>query len=83
MIAQALDITPNYLSSFFKEHTGKNVLDHINELRVTMVKNLLIETSLNLTDIAENVGYTNSAVLIRSFKKYVGVTPGQYRKSFS
>jgi len=83
MIAHALDITPTYLSSFFKEQTGENILDYINNMRINKAKELLIETSLNLSSIAENVGYTNEAVLIRNFKKYEGITPGQYRRSHS
>lgn len=42
---------------------------------------LLRNTGLSVSEIAEHLGYQNPTNLIRSFKKYYGVTPAKYRKS--
>lgn len=34
-----------------------------------------------ISDVAEKTGYVNANVFIRNFKKYTGITPGQYRES--
>lgn len=78
-VAGAFDINPNYLSGSFKEQTGENFLEYLNKLRLEKVKKLLKESNATLTEIAEMTGYSNSAVLIRNFKKREGMTPGQYR----
>lgn len=77
--ADAFRINPNYLSGFFKEQTGKGFMNYVNLLRLSEAKRLLEITGLCLNDVAQKVGYSNSAVLIRNFKKYEGITPGEYR----
>lgn len=79
-VADTFEINPNYLSGYFKEQTGENFLTYINNLRLNETKRLLSETTLSLCDIAKQVGYSNNNVLIRNFKKYEGMTPGDYRQ---
>lgn len=73
------DITPSYLSALFKEQTGQNLLEYINQTRVERVKELLDE-GLNLNEICALTGFRSSGALIRVFKKCTGVTPGQMKK---
>lgn len=80
LIADAVEITPTYLSHLFKENTGESVMRYIEQRRMEKAKQLLGETSLTVNEIALQTGFTNSAVLIRTFKKINGITPGQYRQ---
>lgn len=80
-ISLAFDINPTYLSRFFKEQTGENLVDFVNKRRVDKVKSLLAETNHAIQDIAEQCGFASSQSLLRVFKKYEGITPGQYRQS--
>lgn len=80
-ISLAFDINPTYLSRFFKEQTGENLVDFVNKRRVEKVKSLLAETNHAIQDIAEQCGFASSQSLLRVFKKYEGITPGQYRQS--
>ncbi|SDB99654.1 AraC-type DNA-binding protein [Paenibacillus sp. UNCCL117] len=80
MIAENLGITPNYMSKLFKEQTGEPLPDYINKVRLEKAKVLLRDEKLNISDAAVKVGYLNSNALIRSFKKYEGVTPGKYKE---
>ncbi|WP_135553687.1 helix-turn-helix domain-containing protein [Paenibacillus cymbidii] len=79
-LADQFRLTPQYLSGFFKKHTGYNLADYMTRVRVERAKTLLGDDSLSLNRIAELVGYAKDAGLIRVFKKYVGVTPGKYRE---
>ncbi len=81
LIADAVKITPTYLSHLFKENTGISVMRYIEQRRMEKVKQLLCDTSLTVNEIANQTGFTNSAVLIRTFKKINGITPGQFRQA--
>ena len=75
-------LLPN-LSQFFKEKTGRNILDYSTEFRMQKAKDLLANPKLPLKDISQQVGYYNVSSFIRRFKQIQGMTPGDYRKSLS
>ncbi|GMX60144.1 hypothetical protein Elgi_69110 [Paenibacillus elgii] len=79
-IADKLNLTPGYLSTYFKEETGVNFSDKLNELRINRAKELLTNLELRIQDVASYVGYQNVNSFIRMFKRCSGITPGEYRK---
>lgn len=79
-VASAFGLNPNYLSGYFKEQQGENFLVFLNRVRLEKAEELLRDTALGLEDIAHRTGYSGGSVLIRNFKKYCGMTPGQYRE---
>lgn len=79
MIGERLHISSWYLSKLFKEKFGVSLFDYIRQVRISEAKKLLSETHLNLSEISERVGYSNSKVFIGNFKKTEGITPGSYR----
>ncbi|MBP1995767.1 helix-turn-helix domain-containing protein [Paenibacillus eucommiae] len=79
LIADHFRISPQYLSSFFKKHSGENISDYIAKFRIMQAKKMLTEQSLTLAEIASRIGYSNDAGFVRFFKKYEGITPGKYR----
>ncbi|MBB6671837.1 AraC family transcriptional regulator [Cohnella nanjingensis] len=81
LIADELGITQPYLSSFFKKATGQTIIAYIAEVRIDAAKRWLAKTDRTVAQIAEAVGYSNDIGFIRFFKKYEGITPGQYRAS--
>jgi two-component system response regulator YesN len=78
-ISDHFHITPQYLSTFFKKHSGQNLIDYIAQLRIDKAKLLMHDKTLNLTRIALEIGYTNDVSFIRVFKKLEGITPGKFR----
>ena len=58
---------------------GDSFVNYLRLLRINKSKMLLKNTDMNIEDIAKNVGYASSVVLIRNFKKVMGITPSQYR----
>lgn len=74
-------LSKNYFSRLFKDATGTNVSDYIQYLRTEQACNLLRSTDRKVTDIAEQVGFTDMKFFYEVFKKITGKTPGDYRKS--
>ncbi|MCY9662411.1 helix-turn-helix domain-containing protein [Paenibacillus chondroitinus] len=72
-----------YVSKLFKEVTGKNFLDYLTETRYNEACRLLEQTYLTINEIAEATGFGQKQNLIRTFKKYCGLTPSEYRNQRS
>ena len=81
IVAEKLNITGAYLSTYFKEKTGINFSDYLNELRMNKAKQLLQSSDLRIQDVAARVGYHNVNSFIRMFKKVTGLSPGEFRKT--
>jgi len=84
MIADTYEISLPYLSRIFKKEYGTGLLDYINRYRVDKAKELM-QTSgdESIASIATRVGFGSSQTLIRAFKRYENMTPGQYRQSLN
>ena len=54
-------------------------MDFINKFRVEKAKLLLTTTSMTVAQVAEAVGYINANSFSKTFKKYIGVSPGLFR----
>lgn len=79
-VADVINITPNYFSSLFKQKTGVNFNEYINQLRVEEAKILLVETPYKVNVISEQVGFHEYKYFVSVFKKITGMTPTDYRK---
>ena len=81
-VADAVGISYVYLSKIFKvyQKDEMRMVDCLNVIRIERAVSLLEETNDTLPEIAEKVGYNNVQSMNRFFKKYKGVTPGDYRK---
>jgi two-component system, response regulator YesN len=80
LIAEKLNISGGYLSTYFKEKTKKNFIDFVNEVRIKKAKNFLVESDLRIQDVASKVGYQNMNSFNRMFKKFSGLTPSEFRQ---
>ncbi|AJY74273.1 helix-turn-helix domain-containing protein [Paenibacillus beijingensis] len=80
LLAEQFHISPAYISRLFKEYTENNFIDYLIQIRINASKALLLEKDRKVNDIAEKVGYANSRSFLRTFKKYTGMTPSEYRK---
>ena len=81
-ISERAFVSAGYLSTLFKERTGKNFSDYVIETRIEEAKRLLRDPSLNIRGIAERVGYADQRHFSKVFQKMVGVTPTAYRKFY-
>ena len=77
-IADQLNMNAKYMSNVYREFGGESVPERINLVRIERAKELLRQHQ-SISKTAEEVGFCNSNALIRTFKKYLGITPGQYK----
>ena len=82
-VAEALGISPTYLSKLFKKETGQCLQDYINEERVFRAANLLIYSRLSLPEIAEYVHFPNQSYFGKIFKQVKHMTPKEYRDRYT
>ena len=80
-MAEDLGLDESYLSKQFKEKVGVSFIQYVTKCRMDKAKELLSDPSMKLKDIAELLGMGNVQSFIRTFKKYEGMTPGQYREN--
>jgi len=59
--------------------TGKSVNQYIRELRLTEAAHLIKETDLAIAEIAFKVGFGSQSYFNKSFRKYYGITPGNFK----
>lgn len=81
MIADAQGISKVYVSQFFKEQTGMNFSDYLEQQRMTRARQLLGETSISVRDIAKQTGYHSSNTFCRAFKRIHGLSATAYRSN--
>lgn len=74
-------VNPTYLSHLFRKKTGEKLIDYLNQVRVEKAKELLLDPSKKMYQIARAVGYDNVKYFFRVFRKWTGQTPNQYRAS--
>ncbi|WP_214630857.1 helix-turn-helix domain-containing protein [Paenibacillus agaridevorans] len=79
-LADKFELSPPYISKLFKEHTERNFIDYLIEIRIAASKQFLHDRSMKVNDVAEAVGYTNTRSFLRAFKKYTGLTPTEFRE---
>ena len=79
-IADELGLNAEYVSKLFKKETGTNLSDYIAGYRIEQAKNLLEKGNLTISEVSEACGFENQTYFSTIFKKYVGITPNQYRR---
>jgi len=78
-ISSALHYNSHYLSYVYKQHREKSIFDYICHCKMEKAKSLLQNPKLKLYEITELVGYSHTSYFASVFKKYVGMTPNEYR----
>lgn len=74
-------MSKTYFSRLFKDVTGINFSDYIQQLRIEEACNLLKGTDMKVIDIAANTGFNDIKFFYQVFKKITGKTPGDFRKN--
>ncbi len=79
-IADHIGLSPNHLSTVFKEETGQSFTKYLTDLRINTAKKLLDDSKKRSSEIAYMVGYPDPHYFSSVFKKQTGMTPSQYRE---
>ena len=79
-VADALKMSPSYLSRQLREGTGLSFIDYLTQVRIKQAVQLLQDPTLKIYEVAERVGYNGQHYFSIAFKKVLGVSPNEYRK---
>ena len=81
MVADSLYVSTWHLCKVLKKETGTNFVDLLNGVRVEVAKDFLVTTNLRIYEIAAKVGYSDTAYFSKIFKRFVEMTPNEYRNT--
>ncbi|WP_424767989.1 response regulator transcription factor [Paenibacillus sp. sgz302251] len=80
-LAKQSHFNPSYLSRLFKQETGQNLSEYIDQARIKKAKELLIKEESKIHEVGARVGYEAAHSFTRFFKKMTGVTPQEFREA--
>lgn len=81
--AQNNHVSVSWFIRNFKQCTGSTPMQYILSKRIYNAEILLHDSTYNVTEIAEIVGYDNPLYFSRIFKKVKGISPSEYRKNIN
>ena len=80
-VAAEAGFSAAHFSRVFHAQLGMSFTDYLSNVRMQHVKELLIRTDKSITEIALSTGFCHGDYLATQFKRKVGMTPTQFRKS--
>lgn len=79
MIAKAVEISPSYFLTLFKQSTGMAPHQYVITRRIERAKALLTQTRLPIAEIATRTGFADQSHLTRLMRRHTGLTPKMLR----
>lgn len=79
-VADAIGISPAYLSRLLRQDLGASFIDYLSQNRVQHALKLLHDPTVKIYEVAEKVGYKGQHYFSTVFKKVLGISPLEYRK---
>lgn len=78
-IADSLYLSKSYLQKMYKTYFRKSIIEEMIYFRIEKSKDMLLNTSLTVTDIARECGYSSYNYFVRQFRDLEGQSPSEYR----
>lgn len=78
-LATFFNLNPNYLSRLLKSKTGNSFQTLVTKQRMLTAKQLLTNSELSVTEVAQQIGYNNVTFFYRKFNEAYGCSPNDYR----
>jgi len=79
-IASKFNMSSNLLGIYFKQETGQSVKQYINKCRLEVIGEKVAKSKLTFSEIAFQFGFVDESHFHKSFRKFYGMSPSNYRK---
>ncbi|MCQ2450213.1 MAG: AraC family transcriptional regulator [Clostridia bacterium] len=81
-LAKKFHIKQSVFSATFKKMTGKTFHEYLSYIRICKAKMLLLNSEMNISEFAAEVGFSRSNYFIKCFKQQMGVTPFSFKRTY-
>jgi len=81
LVAEKLGVTPNYLSTLFTRNLSCGFVDCLNKIRIERACEYFADEQIKMYEVAFRVGFRDEKYFSSVFKKVMGISPSQYRRS--
>lgn len=81
-MAAAFNISPTYISEYFKTKTGQSIQEYTITYKIKLIETRLKYTNMQINEIVYEFGFSDASHLNRLFKKHTGLNPSDYKKQF-
>lgn len=78
-VAAYLHLNPSYFSRLYKQHTNENFIDYVIKSKMERAQELIDHSNASIDKISEMLGFENKSYFFKTFKKYYGATPSEYK----
>jgi AraC-like DNA-binding protein len=80
-LSEVAHMNASYLSTLFKKYNGIGPIEYISRKRIHKAVQYLKSSDKSITEIAGLCGFNNAANFNKTFKKFTGSTPSEYRNN--
>jgi len=80
-VCKSVHVSASHLNRIFNKNSGTSVMDYIMCAKLEKAKGLLRESSMNISQISYDLGFSSIHYFSRQFKQKYGITPREYSKS--
>ncbi|MDR6550445.1 AraC family transcriptional regulator [Paenibacillus qinlingensis] len=82
-LSLVLHLHPNYISTLFQQEIGCSIREYVAIRRVNLARKWLLNSDMQVQEIAAKLGLANTSHFCKMFKKHSGITPYQFKKQFN
>jgi AraC-like DNA-binding protein len=82
-VSRLFGISLSYLGRYFKKQTGKTMQEYITHYKMKLVENRLQHSSMRISEIVDELGFSDESHLNKFFRKQRGVSPSEFRKNLA
>lgn len=79
-LTKQFHMSREHISRMFKKETGENFISYLTQIRMKKAAELILLGKFNMQEVSEQIGLNDSSYFSRSFKKYYGLTPEEFKK---
>lgn len=82
-LARVFNYNKAYLARLFKQKMGMSIYEYINNLKISLSKEMLLQSDKSIKEIAYSLGFKDERYFMKLFKKHEQITPTKFRNTYS